>query len=238
MEVFTLFNDLGVIPYPEALEYQEKLFNEVLYVKNCNLELSQCEKLIQYNHLIFCEHPHVYTLGKSGDESNLLINTLQLQANDAEFIKTTRGGDITYHGPGQLVGYPILDLEGLRIGTKQYIEKMEDAIILTLKEYGIESYRRSDSIGVWLAETEDKPERKISAIGVKISRYVSMHGFALNVLTNMDYYNYINPCGILDKGVTSMEKELDYTPDFEEVKSKLKQHLVQELDLKLYEMND
>ena len=238
MDVLTLFNDLGIIPYQEALDHQEKLFNEVLYVKNCNLELSQCEKLVQYNHLIFCEHPHVYTLGKSGNESNLLVNTLQLQANNAEFVKTTRGGDITYHGPGQLVGYPILDLEDLQLGTKQYIEKMEDAIILTLKEYGLETYRKSDFIGVWLTEGSGKPERKIAAIGVKISRYVSMHGFALNVLTDMDYYNNINPCGILDKGVTSMEKELDYTPDFEEVKSKLKQNLVQQLDLKIYEMND
>lgn len=238
MEVFTLFNDIGLVPYQEVLEHQEKLFNEVLYVKNCNLELSQCEKLLQNNHLIFCEHPHVYTLGKSGDESNLLINTLQLQATNAEFVKTSRGGDITYHGPGQLVGYPILDLEGLQIGTKQYIEKMEDAIILTLKEYGIESYRKSDTIGVWLTETADKPERKIAAVGVKISRFVSMHGFALNVTTNMDYYKSINPCGILDKGVTSMEKELGFSPDMKAVKSKLKQHLLQELDLKLYEIPD
>lgn len=238
MEVFTLFNDLGLVPYQEVLEHQEKLFNEVLYIKNCNLELSQCEKLMQYNHLIFCEHPHVYTLGKSGDKSNLLINTLQLQAKKAEFVKTSRGGDITYHGPGQLVGYPILDLESLQIGTKQYIEKMEDAIILTLKEYGLETYRKSDSIGVWLAAGKGKRERKIAAIGVKISRNVSMHGFALNVLTDMDYYDNINPCGIQDKGVTSMEKELGYTPNFEEVKSKIKQHLVQQLDLNLYQMND
>jgi len=236
MDVFTLFNDIGIIPYQEALDHQEKLFNEVLYVKNCNLELSQCEKLVQYNHLIFCEHPHVYTLGKSGNEANLLINTLQLQTNDAEFVKTTRGGDITYHGPGQLVGYPILDLEGLQLGTKQYIEKMEDAIILTLKDYGLETYRKSDAIGVWLVERNGKPERKIAAIGVKISRYVSMHGFALNVTTNMDYYKSINPCGILDKGVTSMEKELDYTPDINEVKLKLKKHLAQQLDLNIYEM--
>lgn len=238
MEVLTLFNDLGLTPYKEVLEHQEKLFNEILYIKNYNLNLPQCEKQLQYNHLVFCEHPHVYTLGKSGDESNLLINTIQLQAKNAEFVKTSRGGDITYHGPGQLVGYPILDLEDLQIGTKQYIEKMEDAIIITLKEYGIESYRKADTIGVWLAEMTGKPERKIAAIGVKISRYVSMHGFALNITTDMDYYNYINPCGILDKGVTSMEKELGYAPDYDEVKSKLKQHLVQQLDLTLYEMND
>jgi len=238
MEVFTLFSDLGEISYQEALEQQEKLFNEILYIKNCNLELSQCEKLIQYNHLIFCEHPHVYTLGKSGDESNLLINTIQLRAKNAEFIKTNRGGDITYHGPGQLVGYPILDLEDLQMGTKQYIEKMEDSIILTLKEYELETYKKSDNIGVWLAAQKGKPERKIAAIGVKISRSVSMHGFALNVSTNLEYFDYINPCGFIDKGVTSMEKELGYTPNYKEVKSKLKHHLAQQLDLRFYEMKE
>ncbi|MCD6179063.1 MAG: lipoyl(octanoyl) transferase LipB [Bacteroidales bacterium] len=236
MEVFTIFNDLGYMSYQETLEYQEKLFNEILYIKNCNRTLPQCEKQVQYNYLIFCEHPHVYTLGKSGDESNLLINTLQLQDKNADFVKTSRGGDITYHGPGQLVGYPILDLEGLQIGTRKYIEKMEDAIILLLKEYGLETYRRTDSIGVWLAETSDKPERKIAAIGVKISRYVSMHGFALNVNPDMDYYKHINPCGILDKGVTSMEEELGYAPDIQEIKIKLKGYLTQQLELNLYEM--
>ncbi len=238
MDVFTLFTDLGSIPYLKALEYQEKLFNEILYIKKCNEELPQCEKQVQYNHLLFCEHPHVYTLGKSGDQSNLLIDTIQLEAKNADFVKTNRGGDITYHGPGQLVGYPILDLEGLQIGTKQYIEKMEDAIILTLKEYGITSYRKTDSIGVWLAETLDKPERKIAAIGVKISRQVSMHGFALNISTNMDYFNYINPCGFIDKGVTSIEKEIGYIPDLKELKSKLKQQLVHQLELNLYDIED
>ena len=236
MDVFTIYTDLGLIPYKEALAYQEKLFQEILYIKKCNETLPQCEKNAQYNHLIFCEHPHVYTLGKSGDESNLLIDTIQLQAKNADFIKTNRGGDITYHGPGQLVGYPILDLEGLQIGTKQYIEKMEDAIILTLQEYGLVSYRKRDSIGVWLAENKDKPERKIAAIGVKISRQVSMHGFALNVITNMDYFDYINPCGFTDKGVTSMEKELGYAPDLEKIKTSLKQHLKQVLNLKFFEI--
>ncbi len=238
MQVFTLFTDLGLIPYQKALDYQKKLFDEILFVKKCNETLPQCEKQGQYNHLIFCEHPHVYTLGKSGNESNLLINTLQLQSKQAEFVKTNRGGDITYHGPGQLVGYPVLDLEGLHLGTRQYIEKMEDAIILTLREYGIESYKKSDIIGVWLAEAENLPERKIAAIGVKISHQVTMHGFALNVTTNMDYFDYINPCGFIDKGVTSMEKELGFAPDSETLKSKLKQHLIQLLDLKIYELNE
>ncbi len=229
MEVFTIFNDLGLIPYQEALIYQTKLFDEILFIKNCNETLPQCEKHALYNHLIFCEHPHVYTLGKSGDESNLLINTLQLQAKNAEFVKTNRGGDITYHGPGQLVGYPILDLESLNLGTRQYIEKMEDAIIITLQELGI---------GVWIAETKEKPERKIAAIGVKISRKVSMHGFALNITTNMDYFNYINPCGFIDKGVTSIEKELGYAPDYESIKSKLMRNLIQQLELKIFEIGE
>lgn len=235
MQIFTLFTDLGLVSYPDALSYQERLFEEILFIKKCNEELPQCEKQVQYNHLIFCEHPHVYTLGKSGKESNLLINTLQLQDKHAAFIKTNRGGDITYHGPGQLVGYPILDLESLHFGTRQYIEKMEDALILTLKEYGINSYRKDDVIGVWIAADKSRPERKIAAIGVKVSRYVSMHGFALNVSTNMDYFNYINPCGITDKGVTSMEKELGYAPDFTELKQKVKQNLVDQLALMLYE---
>jgi len=236
MEVSTLFTDLGLMPYLKALNYQQKLFDEILCTKKNNESLPQCEIQPQYNHLLFCEHPHVYTLGKSGNKSNLLINTLQLQAKNAEFVKTNRGGDITYHGPGQLVGYPILDLDYLQIGTRQYIENMEEAIILTLKEYGIESYKKSDIIGVWLAQNETKPERKIAAIGVKVSRNVSMHGFALNVNTNMDYFNYINPCGYIDKGVTSMEQELGTAPDMNAVKTKLKIHLDQQLNLNLHEI--
>lgn len=236
MEVFTLFTDLGLMPYLEALNYQKKLFDEILCAKRNNENLPQCEKQAQYNHLLFCEHPHVYTLGKSGDESNLLINTLQLQAKNAEFVKTNRGGDITYHGPGQLVGYPILDLDYLQIGTRQYIENMEDAIILTLKEYGIVSYKKTDIIGVWLAENEIKPERKIAAIGVRVSRNVSMHGFALNVNTNMDYFNNINPCGFIDKSVTSMKQELGTAPDMNSVKAKLKKHFDQQLNLNLLEI--
>ena len=235
MDGSTLFTDLGLIPYSKALDFQQRLFDEIIHLKKINESLPQCEKQSIYNHLIFCEHPHVYTLGKSGSESNLLINTIQLQAKNAEFVKTNRGGDITYHGPGQLVGYPILDLESLQLGTRQYIEKMEDAIIHTIKDYGIDSYKKNDVIGVWLAETENKRERKIAAIGVKISRAVSMHGFALNVSTNMEYFNFINPCGFIDKGVTSVEMELGYIPDYEILKNKLKQNLAKQLDLSFYE---
>ncbi len=234
MKIFTLFSDLATIPYQEALEYQEKLFKEVLYIKACNQALPHCEKQVQYHHLIFCEHPHVYTLGKSGNDSNLLIDSIQLKTKKAEFVKTNRGGDITYHGPGQLVGYPILDLESLRLGTRQYIEKMESALMLLLRDFGIESYIKNDAIGVWLAETKTKPERKIAAIGVKISRFVSMHGFALNVNTNMDYFSFINPCGFVDKGVSSMAEELGREINMALVKNKLRHYLSQELNLNLY----
>jgi lipoyl(octanoyl) transferase len=236
MKIYTLFTDLGLVPYQKALDYQKKLFEEIVFIKKCNDDLPQCEKQVLYNHLIFCEHPHVYTLGKSGNETNLLINTLQLQEKRAEFVKTNRGGDITYHGPGQLVGYPILDLESLHLGTRQYIEKMEEAIILTLKEYGIESYKNPDAIGVWIAADKKRGERKIAAIGVKVSRQVSMHGFALNVCPDMDYFNHINPCGFIDKGVTSMDVELGYAPDFELLKVKLKKHLVEQLSIQLYDV--
>lgn len=237
MSSHTIFTDLGLIPYSEALEFQQKLFDEIIHLKILNESLPQCEKLANYNHLVFCEHPHVYTLGKSGDESNLLIDAIQLKANNADFVKTNRGGDITYHGPGQLVGYPILDLEDMQLGTRQYIEKMEEAIIQTLGDYGINSYKKNDAIGVWLAANKNESERKIAAIGVKISRAVSMHGFALNVNTNLDYFNYINPCGFIDKGVTSIEKELGYTPDYEVLKMKIKQNLAKKLSLSFYEMS-
>lgn len=233
----TIFTDLGLIPYSEALDFQQKLFDELIHLKILNKSLPQCERLTSYNHLIICEHQHVYTLGKSGDESNLLIDSIQLKAKNAEFVKTNRGGDITYHGPGQLVGYPILDLEDMQLGTRQYIEKMEDAIIQTLGDYGINSYKKNDAIGVWLAANENESERKIAAIGVKISRAVSMHGFALNVNTNLDYFNYINPCGFIDKGVTSIEKEIGYTPDYELLKMKIKQNLAKKLSLSFYDMS-
>jgi lipoyl(octanoyl) transferase len=237
MSSHTIFTNLGLIPYSEALDFQQKLFDELIHLKILNESLPQCEKLASYNHLIFCEHPHVYTLGKSGDESNLLIDAIQLKANNADFVKTNRGGDITYHGPGQLVGYPILDLEDMQLGTRQYIEKMEEAIIQTLGDYGIISYKKNDAIGVWLAANENESERKIAAIGVKISRAVSMHGFALNVNTNLDYFNYINPCGFIDKGVTSIEKEIGFTPDYEVLKMKIKQNLAKKLSLSFYEMS-
>jgi lipoyl(octanoyl) transferase len=238
MKNTTYFSDLGLQDYKKVWDRQEKIFHELIQIKSINYDLPQCEQVEAFQHLIFCEHPHVYTLGKSGDAQNLLINQIELQAKDAQFIKTNRGGDITYHGPGQLVGYPIIDLELLHIGVKEYIYGLEEAIIKTIAEYGLKGKRVNGAIGVWLDATETLAERKICAIGVKVSRHVSMHGFALNVNTNLDYYNYINPCGFLDKGVTSLQKELGRKMDFEEVKQKVKHHLKEVFHLEYEEMAD
>lgn len=169
------------------------------------------------NYLLFVEHPHVYTLGKSGDDQNLLLNYIQLQANDATFFHTDRGGDITYHGPGQLVGYPIFDLENFGIGLRKYIFLMEEAIIKAIAEYGLNGGRDEKATGVWLGSGTPYA-RKICAIGVKSSRFVTMHGFALNVNTDLTYFQHINPCGFTDRGVTSIEKELGNKQDFNAVK--------------------
>ncbi len=213
------FQDWGLIEYNEAWEKQESIFQNTISQK--------IQGLSTENVLVFCEHPHVYTLGKSGDEHNLLLNYIQLQAKDATFVKTNRGGDITYHGPGQVVGYPIFDLANFKLGLKQYIFNIEEAIINTLKLYGINSQRLDGATGVWL--NVGMPNcRKICAIGVRSSRYVTMHGFALNVNTQMEYFNYINPCGFIDKGVTSIEKELGHEIDIEVLKSQLRESLCSE----------
>ncbi len=238
MKNTTYFSDLGLQDYKEVWDRQEKIFHELIQIKSINYDLPQCEQIEAFQHLIFCEHPHVYTLGKSGDAQNLLIHQKELQAKKAHFIQTNRGGDITYHGPGQLVGYPILDLELLDIGVKEYISGMEEAMIKTIAEYGLKGKRVEGAIGVWLDATGTLPERKICAIGVKVSRHVSMHGFALNINTNLDYYNYINPCGFADKGVTSLQKEVGRPIDFEAVKQKVKQHLKKVFHLELKEMKD
>lgn len=205
--------DWGLTEYNEAWQKQEKLFNETIDLKLKGEETS--------NFLVFCEHPHVYTLGKSGDEHNMLLDLIQLQAKDAQFVKTNRGGDITYHGPGQVVGYPIFDLANFGLGLKQYIYNVEEAIIQTLSLYNISSTRLDGATGVWL-DVGKPSARKICAIGVRSSRYVTMHGFALNVNADLNYFNYINPCGFIDKGVTSLQKELGSKIDFEELKTRLR----------------
>jgi len=205
--------DWGLIEYNEGWKKQEDLFNDTIELKRKNLPTN--------NYLVFCEHPHVYTLGKSGDEHNMLLNYIQLQAKDATFVKSNRGGDITYHGPGQVVGYPIFDLANFDLGLKQYIYNVEEAIIKTLLLYNIDSKRLDGSTGVWL-DVGLPTCRKICAIGVRSSRYVTMHGFALNVNTDLSYFGHINPCGFVDKGVTSLEKELGKKIDMTLLKANLR----------------
>lgn len=236
MGKITYFSDLGLSPYQKVWDQQESIFNELIDIKRQNFHLPQCEQIHSDQHLIFCQHPHVYTLGKSGDAQNLLINQIELQANDAVFIKTNRGGDITYHGPGQLVGYPIFDLEALNMSVKDYIYHIEEAIIKVIAEYGMIGGRLEGAIGVWLEATDQLPQRKICAIGVKVSRHVSMHGFAMNINTNLDYFNYINPCGFVDKSVTSLQKELGREMNFEEVKARVKDKLQGVFDLSYTEL--
>lgn len=205
------FIDWGTIPYAQAWEQQETIFNHIIETKKVEKPTHDLEKVI------LCEHPHVYTLGKSGHENNLLINEEFLNKIQATFFKIDRGGDITYHGPGQLVGYPILDLDNHKISLKQYIHTIEEAIILTIAEFGIIGTRFEGATGVWL-DVGKQNTRKICAIGVRASKFVTMHGFALNVNTDLTYFNYINPCGFVDKGVTSIQKELQREVSMEEVK--------------------
>ena len=232
------FIDLGLIDYKQAWDYQEKLFNEVVQIKinNRNLHpdskiqtfnsqlLTQNSKLPTPNYLLFCEHPHVYTLGTSGNKEHLLINEQQLVQKNATYYKINRGGDITYHGPGQIVGYPILDLDNFFTDIHKYLRFLEEIVILTLAEYGIPSGRSKGETGVWLDIEDPLKARKICAMGVRASRWVTMHGFAFNINTDLGYFGNIVPCGIVDKSVTSMDKELCRKVDIEEVKQKLKKH--------------
>ena len=208
--------DWGLVEYNEAWAKQEELFIHSIEEKLNNRTTD--------NYLVFCEHPHVYTLGKSGDEHNMLLNYIQLKAKDATFVKTNRGGDITYHGPGQVVGYPIFDMANFNLGLKQYIFKVEESIINTLSRYNLLTSRLDSATGVWL--DVGKPTcRKICAIGVRSSRFVTMHGFALNVNTDLTYFNHINPCGFVDKGVTSMQKEVGAKVDMDELKNSLREEM-------------
>lgn len=194
---------------------QEELHQEVIAAKLRGEDTG--------NYLLFVEHNHVYTLGKSGSEANMLINAIQLQAAHAEFVKVNRGGDITYHGPGQLVVYPIVDMANFGVGVKDYVDRLEEVVIRTVGEYGIKGERLEGATGVWI-DAHTPKARKICAIGIKCSRYVTMHGFALNVNTNLDYFNYINPCGFVDKGVTSIAKEVGHEVSMIEVKMVVRQY--------------
>jgi lipoyl(octanoyl) transferase len=217
--------DLGSKDYKSTWEYQEEIFKDIvdLKIKNRREELD----LPTPNYLLFVEHPHVYTLGKSGDLENLLLNEKQLEAKGATFYKINRGGDITYHGPGQIVGYPILDLENFFTDIHKYLRFLEEAIILTLEEYGVKCGRSEGETGVWL-DAGTPFARKICALGVRASRWVTMHGFALNVNVDLGYFDNIIPCGIRGKGVTSLQVELGVEKvDETEVKAKIVKHLTQ-----------
>ena len=218
-----IFQDWGMVDYKEAWDRQEMYFAKTLKIKSDNR--TNNTQIPTNHYLFFCEHPHVYTLGKSGKQENLLLDDDGLSDADATYYKINRGGDITYHGPGQIVGYPILDLDYFFTDIHKYLRFLEDAIINTLKKYGIESGRIPGLTGVWLDVDDASKARKICAMGVRCSRWVTMHGFAFNVNSNLNYFNNIIPCGIDDKAVTSMEKELGHPLDFEEVKSVLKNEI-------------
>lgn len=213
-----VFRDLGLVDYKQAWDYQETLFNGIISSK------LQKQDLPLDGYLLFCEHPHVYTLGKSGSEAHLLLNESGLKEKEATFYKINRGGDITYHGPGQIVGYPILDLDKFFTDIHKYLRFLEEAIILTLADYGIPAGRIDGLTGVWIDYREPVKARKICAMGVRTSRWVTMHGFAFNVNADLSYFGNIIPCGITDKAVTSLNKELGSEVDVEAVKERIRFH--------------
>lgn len=221
-----LFQDLGMMDYAQAWDYQEQLFKAIVQTKIDNRR-NNAQALTQ-NHLLFVRHPHVYTLGKSGDPQNLLIDEQKLASIGAQFFKINRGGDITYHGPGQIVGYPILDLENFFTDIHKYLRLLEEVIILTLADYGIKSERSPGETGVWL-DVGTPFARKICAMGVRASRWVTMHGFALNVNTDLGYFDHMIPCGIRGKSVTSMRVELKVAEVDEKAVTQRLQHHFQNL---------
>jgi lipoyl(octanoyl) transferase len=218
-----LFRDLGTASYGPCWDLQETYFQESLNRKSDNRKLPEEQQIPTVDRLLFVEHPHVYTLGKSGNLENLLANEEQLKAIQAEFYPINRGGDITYHGPGQLVGYPILDLDHYFTDIHRYLRTLEEVIILVLAEYGLHAERSPGETGVWL-DVGTPFARKICAMGVRASRWVTMHGWAFNVNTDLRYFEYIIPCGITDKSVTSLDRELKRSVSMDEVKEKVKRH--------------
>jgi lipoyl(octanoyl) transferase len=218
------FQDLGLIGYQAAWDYQKTLHQQAIEVKINNRDTAA--QMPQQHHLLFCEHQPVYTLGKSGAMENLLLSEEELLAKNIDFFKINRGGDITYHGPGQIVAYPIFDLDFFFTDVHRYVRTLEEAVILTLADYGLEAIRMKDFTGVWLPATAQQPYRKICAIGVHLSRWVTMHGLAFNINPDLQYFRNIVPCGIddADKDVTSMAVELHQTVDIEDVKKRLAVH--------------
>ena len=215
------FRDLGLIDYKKAWDLQEEILARVVEEKNQAKSLKEEKPFPKNQVLLFCEHPHVFTIGKSGQENNLLINNKFLENINATYYRINRGGDITYHGPGQIVGYPIMDLESLKIGVKEYVRMLEESIIRYLADQDIEAGRLKGATGVWIEPDSPGKSRKICAIGVRVSNFVTMHGFALNINTDLRYFQYINPCGYTDKTVTSLEQELGRKTDFTEAKEHL-----------------
>ncbi|HVZ97142.1 MAG TPA: lipoyl(octanoyl) transferase LipB [Chitinophagaceae bacterium] len=235
-----LFEDLGLIHYKSAWDYQEELVRKNLEIKSALRQQAGADEhrtsYIEHrttHHLLFCEHYPVYTLGKSGDINNVLISEDEMEEKEIEFFRTNRGGDITFHGLQQVVGYPILDLENFYTDIGKYLRSLEEVIILTLAEYGIKAGRSKGETGVWLDNDIPGRERKICAMGIRCSRWITMHGFALNVNTDLSYFNNIIPCGIVNKQVTSIEKELGHKADFGEVKEKLKRNFEKVFDAEI-----
>jgi len=225
--------DLGLIDYKNAWDYQTGLFNDILAVKTGNRNLPELLQKPTRNFLLFCEHPHVFTLGRTGDENNLLIKSEDLSSIEATFYHINRGGDITYHGPGQLVVYPVVDLENFFTDIHRYMRLLEESVIQTLNEFGIASGRIPGLTGVWLEPEVPGRARKICALGVKTSRWVTLHGLALNINTDLTYFDYIIPCGIEDKMVTSLKKETGKTQDMNKVKEILKQKMISLFEMSL-----
>jgi lipoyl(octanoyl) transferase len=228
----TRFIDLNLIDYKKAWDYQIDLFDKILATKSENRTLNGSPRLTE-NFLLFCEHPHVFTLGKSGKEENLLIRREDLPSIRASYYHINRGGDITYHGPGQLVGYPVIDLENFFTDIHKYMRALEEAVIQTLLEFRVKSGRINGLTGVWIDHDDPQKARKICALGVKTSRWVTQHGFAFNVNADLKYFEYIIPCGIDDKAVTSLEKELGTKVDMEQVKGLLKEKIAEQFGMEL-----
>ncbi|MET3127561.1 lipoyl(octanoyl) transferase [Arcicella rosea] len=233
-----IFQNLGLIDYQTAWDYQEKLHAEIVAIKLNNKHLEVDKQELTPNYLLFCEHPHVYTLGKSGKPEHLLLDENTLEQYEAKYYKINRGGDITYHGKGQLVGYPIFDLENFFTDIHKYMRFLEEAVIRTCSDFGIDAGRIQGLTGVWVDHLEQKNPRKICAMGVKASRWVTMHGFALNVNTDLNYFKHIVPCGIEDKAVTSIEQELGKPQDFQAVSDRMSKHLKDIFEIEALSLSD
>ncbi len=232
-----IYQSLGQLDYKQAWDYQEKLFGDIIALKTRNRNHPETPPLPTPNYLLFCRHPHVYTLGKSGKPEHLLLGAEELSRIGATFYPINRGGDITYHGPGQLVGYPVLDLDNFFTDIHKYMRLLEEAVILTLADFGLDAGRIPGLTGVWLGHRDQVNPRKICAMGVKTSRWVTMHGFALNVNTDLSYFSYIVPCGIPDKAVTSVAAELGQEVNMEVVENKMIRHLAGLFGMEIPELN-